>query len=81
MPDPPDHARRDHVTTEDRIAELAGKVIDARLALADAIRDACPGPHAYVQHRDHNPPWCKTCGRGEMGTRYGKPAADHDAGM
>jgi hypothetical protein len=67
------------MTTQDHIRELAGKAVDARLDLADAIRAACPGPHSFVQHRDDNPPWCKTCGRGEMGARYGKPAADHHA--
>jgi hypothetical protein len=58
---------------QERITELARKAVDARLDLADAIRDACPKPHAYVQHRDHQPAWCNTCGRGENGVRY------HDA--
>lgn len=64
--------RRAEEYTQDRIRELAGKVVDARLALADAIRDACPKPHAFVQHRDHQPAWCNTCGRGENGVRYGR---------
>lgn len=55
---------------QERITDLARKAVDARLDLADAIRNACPKPHAYVQHRDHQPAWCNTCGRGENGVRY-----------
>ena len=51
------------------LARLA--VIDARLNLADAIREACPAGnlHAYVQHRDRLPAWCEACGYSEDGTR------------
>lgn len=55
---------------QERITELARKAVDARLDLADAIRDACPKPHSFVQHRDHQPAWCNICGRGENGVRY-----------
>lgn len=58
------------MTTQQRITELARIAVDARLNLADAIRDACPKPHRFVQHRDHQPAWCNTCGRGELGVRY-----------
>jgi hypothetical protein len=60
-------------TDQDRISELARTAVDARLELHDAIRDACPKPHAYAQHRDHQPAWCKTCGRGDNGVVYGSP--------
>lgn len=52
-----------------RIARMAAAAVDARLDLADAIREACLGPHGYVQHRDRQPPWCETCGYAEDGTR------------
>lgn len=57
-------------TPDDRIRELARRAVDARLDLTDAIREACPGPHSYTQHRDHQPAWCNTCGRGENGVVY-----------
>lgn len=51
------------------VARLA--FIDARLNLADAIREACPAgnSHAYVQHRDRQSAWCEACGFAEDGTR------------
>lgn len=51
------------------VARLA--FIDARLNLADAIREACPAgnSHAYVQHRNGAPAWCEACGYAEDGTR------------
>lgn len=55
--------------TTDAIAHARAAFIDARLNLADAIREACPKPHAYVQHRDRQPPWCEACGYAEDGTR------------
>lgn len=55
------------MTTQDHIAELRGKAIDARLDLADAIREACPGPHVFVQHRDRRPAWCEACRRTDEG--------------
>lgn len=56
-------------TPDELIAELRGRLIDARLDLADAIRAACPGRHTYVQHRDGLPPWCKACRYTEDGYR------------
>lgn len=53
--------------------------IDEEIRLAiDEVRDAlgraealiashCPGPHLYVQHRDHRPPWCDECRRTAIG--------------
>lgn len=48
---------------QQRLTELSRASIDARLALADAIREACPGPHSFVQHRDRRPAWCNACRR------------------
>jgi len=70
------------MTEQDRITALARKAIDARLELADAIRAACPGPHAFAQHRDGRPAWCNTCGRGELGVRYGdRPGRGGETGV
>ncbi|HEY6115301.1 MAG TPA: hypothetical protein VI172_05030 [Candidatus Dormibacteraeota bacterium] len=44
------------------------RLLDARIALCDLIRDACPGPHKAVQHRDGRPPWCRVCGYTDDGT-------------
>lgn len=51
------------------LARLA--FIDARLNLADTIREACPAgnSHAYGQHRDRQPAWCEACGYAEDGAR------------
>ena len=38
-------------------------------ALQGRVRDACPGDHKTVQHRDRKPPWCPHCGRTERGER------------
>ena len=49
------------LTTRQSIA-IAVMVVGVRQAkLEQLILDACPGPHAYVQHRDRRPPWCKAC--------------------
>ena len=55
------------------IASLAADAAEAQRDLADAIREACPGPHSYVQHRDRKPAWCEACGYAEDGTRI-RPA-------
>lgn len=61
----------------DRIAQARLAFIDARLDLADAVRDACPKPHSYVQHRDGQPAWCEACGYAEDGTQvHARPAAE-----
>lgn len=49
-------------TERRRIADQAEEVEQARLRLADTIRNACPGDHRYVQHRDGMRPWCEACG-------------------
>jgi hypothetical protein len=54
---------------DDFIRSLATAAVDARLDLADAIRNACPGPHSYVQHRDGRAPWCNVCRYTELGSR------------
>lgn len=35
-----------------------------------AVVNACPKPHKVVQHRDAQPPWCETCGRGADGKMW-----------
>jgi hypothetical protein len=55
------------------IRALAHAVIDARLALAEAIRKACPGPHSYVDHHDGNTWWCYFCGYTAAGSRVARP--------
>ena len=87
-----DHTMCQDVVAEDReqsepdsrnaIRERALAVIDARLALADAIRKACLGPHSYVDHHDGNTWWCYFCGYTEEGSRVTRPSlaeggADH----
>ena len=59
------------MTTPDSITRARAAFIDARLDLADAIREACPAgsSHAYVQRRDRQPAWCEACGFAEDGTR------------
>lgn len=49
------------VRQADRIETAAALVTEARQRLADLLTAACPGPHRFVQHRDHRPPWCKAC--------------------
>jgi hypothetical protein len=56
-------------TVRRRIADQAEEVEQARLRLADTIRNACPGDHRYVQHHDHEPAWCRACGYTEAGVR------------
>lgn len=53
----------------DHIASLARAVADAQQGLSNAIREACPGPHLPVQHRDRRPAWCEVCGYAENGNR------------
>jgi len=43
------------------IAMTAREADAARRRLQDLLRRNCPGPHRYVQHRDHKPPWCRVC--------------------
>ena len=59
--------------SESDIRALALAVIDARLNLADAIREACPGPHSYVDHHDGRMQWCYFCGYTEVGSRVTGP--------
>lgn len=60
------------MTTADPHTDIANRalaVVDARLALVDAIRESCPGPHLLVQHRDRKPAWCEACGYADDGAR------------
>jgi len=49
------------VRRADRIEVAAQLVVDARNRLSGMLTAACPGPHHFVQHRDHRPPWCDAC--------------------
>lgn len=52
---------------EDKFFELRKAENDAYIRLVQAVRDACPGPHHPIQHRDGNSPWCRACGRTDRG--------------
>lgn len=41
----------------DAIAEVWAAASRAEALIAEQ----CPGPHAYVQHRDRRDPWCRVC--------------------
>lgn len=47
-----------HQEIQDAIAEVWASANRAE----ELIAGNCPGPHAYVQHRDRRPPWCRACG-------------------
>jgi hypothetical protein len=49
------------VTPDSEIQIGARVVAVAAARLEDLIASHCPGPHAYVQHRDRKPPWCNAC--------------------
>lgn len=59
----------DEDATELRLTALREVAQHAQGKLHRAVVDACPGPHAVVQHRDGQPPWCEACGRGVDGKR------------
>jgi hypothetical protein len=44
-----------------RIRAAAYDAQSARTQLGTLIAESCPGPHHYIQHRDHKPPWCPAC--------------------
>lgn len=54
---------------------LRAEVNRAEQALKDMVVEKCPGPHKPIQHRDHRPPWCQTCGRTTRGIRI-QPAKE-----
>jgi hypothetical protein len=62
-------------STHARIRELRLALIDARLDLHDAIREACPGPHVYLQTQATLPPWCSVCRYTDQGTPVDRQAA------
>ena len=47
--------------------ELLDLIDLLQYALNRHVRDACPGVHRPVQHRDMRPPWCRACGRDALG--------------
>jgi hypothetical protein len=51
----------DFTETHVAIAKTAQAIDVARMQLAALMMSSCPGPHAFVQHRDRLPPWCKAC--------------------
>jgi hypothetical protein len=53
--------------SEEEIADLRGKVTQAKVHLYEALADGCPGPHIPTPHLDGNPAWCTRCGRDNEG--------------
>jgi len=54
--------------TPDQEIQIAFRVVAVAAARAEEIlAKHCPGPHAYVQHRDRRPPWCEACRRTAQG--------------
>lgn len=50
------------MTAADNEIRIAGRVVAVAAARLEAvIAGHCPGPHAYIQHRDSQPPWCSAC--------------------
>lgn len=48
--------------TADHEIQIGARVVAVAAArLEELIAEHCPGPHAYVQHRDRRPPWCHAC--------------------
>lgn len=47
--------------TKPTIEAAAEAVRATRQRLANLLTERCPGPHRFVQHRDHRPPWCRAC--------------------
>jgi len=62
------------VRRADRIETAAQLVADARNRLSGLLTAACPGPHRFVQHRDHLPPWCNACRYTALGQPIGAAA-------
>lgn len=56
------------------IEAAAAAVVTTRQRLADLLTAACPGPHRFVQHRDHLPPWCNACRYTAVGQPIGAKA-------
>jgi hypothetical protein len=54
---------------DDEIDAASTALIKSAQHLTQLMRKYCPGPHEMRQHRDHNPPWCKTCRRTSDGRR------------
>lgn len=50
-----------------QIQDAIGEVWEAVSRAEQLIASNCPGPHRYVQHRDHKPPWCNQCRYTEAG--------------
>jgi hypothetical protein len=50
-------------TTSDDIDRAADGLRDALELVHQLMREACPGPHRVMQHRDNRPPWCRYCRR------------------
>jgi hypothetical protein len=59
--------------SEDKFKALRVAADEAEMALYAAVRDACPGEHLPIQHRDMNPPWCRFCGRDNDGRQWHAP--------
>jgi len=62
------------VRQADRIDVAAQLVTDARNRLSGLLTAACPGPHHFVQHRNHLPPWCNACRYTALGQPIGAAA-------
>jgi hypothetical protein len=60
-------------SASEHIAVAAAKARRWRQELGLRLAMHCPGPHGYVQHRDHKPPWCPKCGYTADGDLVGAP--------